>query len=246
MIQKRLRKIKHTVLIIIAESIFNTKSHQTFPVQKPNLNNKNLRIDNSTRANSSSKINVIHVICVNRTLRFQHHDGFLHYPAPLLLLWRREAMGMVRPSSPADAQYKAWIRCFDALLLVTFHLLSLWKRCVRLEVDQSKTSYYITDRLFLDCCKFRLSCFGRLFISILGCIKPVDYLSRPNISDVTDVIETWGYSLVGYVAGGFPGLEAINKLRGTWKIPHKFSIDKSGCLVFRFDKEEDKEQILEG
>lgn len=67
-----------------------------------------------------------------------------------------------------------------------------------------------------------------------------------DYEDVTDVIETWGYSLVGYVAGGFPGLEAINKLRGTWKIPHKFSIDKSGCLVFRFDKEEDKEQILEG
>ncbi|KAI5666798.1 hypothetical protein M9H77_16651 [Catharanthus roseus] len=43
----------------------------------------------------------------------------------------------------------------------------------------------------------------------------------------------------------FLGLEAIHKLRGTWKILHKFSINKFGWLVFRFHKE-DRERILEG
>lgn len=56
-------------------------------------------------------------------------------------------------------------------------------------------------------------------------------------NDATDVIETWGFSLVGYVAGGFPSLAPTNRLRETWKAPHKFNILKSGWLVFRFDKD---------
>ncbi|KAI5653287.1 hypothetical protein M9H77_30474 [Catharanthus roseus] len=32
-----------------------------------------------------------------------------------------------------------------------------------------------------------------------------------ELDDVDYVVKTWGYSLVGYVAGGFPGLEAINR-----------------------------------
>lgn len=54
--------------------------------------------------------------------------------------------------------------------------------------------------------------------------------------DVTDVIETWGYSLVGYVAWGFPSLDAINKMRATWKVLNKYYIHK----------EEDQQSILEG
>lgn len=64
--------------------------------------------------------------------------------------------------------------------------------------------------------------------------------------EVDDVVLAWGYALVGYVAGGFPGLDAINRLRNSWKIPHKFSLHKSGWLVFKFDTEAERQKVLEG
>lgn len=34
------------------------------------------------------------------------------------------------------------------------------------------------------------------------------------------------------MAGGFLGVEAITRLRSSWKIPNKFQVHKSGWLVF--------------
>lgn len=64
--------------------------------------------------------------------------------------------------------------------------------------------------------------------------------------EVDDVIVTWGYALVGYVVGGFPGIDAITRLRSTWKVSNKFHVYKSGWLVFWFDNEEDRQKILNG
>lgn len=71
-------------------------------------------------------------------------------------------------------------------------------------------------------------------------------MAEINSEEVDDMIATWGYSLVGYVTGGFPGMEAITKLRSSWKVSRKFHIHKSSWLVFRFDNEEDRQKILDG
>lgn len=70
-------------------------------------------------------------------------------------------------------------------------------------------------------------------------------LAKIELEDVTDITRAWGFSLVGYVAGGFPGIAAINKMRASWKAEHKFSIQKSGWIVFKFFKEEERERVLE-
>lgn len=67
-----------------------------------------------------------------------------------------------------------------------------------------------------------------------------------NYEEVDDVIVTWGYSLAGHVAGGLPRIEAITRLRSSWKIANKFHIYKSTGLVFQFENEEDRQKILDG
>lgn len=77
-------------------------------------------------------------------------------------------------------------------------------------------------------------------------VENLQGVAKIDMVDVTDIVQTWGYSLVGYVAGGFPGLDTINKLRASWKVFHKFSIHKSWWIVYRFHKGEDRENILNG
>ncbi|KAI5656658.1 hypothetical protein M9H77_25451 [Catharanthus roseus] len=67
-----------------------------------------------------------------------------------------------------------------------------------------------------------------------------------EMEEVDDVIVTWGYSFVGYVASGFPGIDAVTRMRNSWKILNKFNIHKSGWLVFRFDDEENRQRVLDG
>ncbi|KAI5672331.1 hypothetical protein M9H77_12695 [Catharanthus roseus] len=68
-----------------------------------------------------------------------------------------------------------------------------------------------------------------------------------EMEEVDDVIVTWGgYSLVGYVASCFLGIDAITRMRNSWKIPNKFNIHKSWWLVFRFDEEENRQRVLDG
>lgn len=73
-----------------------------------------------------------------------------------------------------------------------------------------------------------------------------DFFVEVEEDEVDDVVKSWGYALVGYVTGGFPGMEAINRLRNSWKITHNFNLHKSGWLVFKFDNEADRLKVLEG
>ncbi|KAI5682027.1 hypothetical protein M9H77_03255 [Catharanthus roseus] len=66
------------------------------------------------------------------------------------------------------------------------------------------------------------------------------------MEELDNVVSTWGFALIGYVAGGFPGIEAVKRLTNTWNVPHKFYVHKSGWLVFRFEIFEDRDQILQG
>lgn len=67
-----------------------------------------------------------------------------------------------------------------------------------------------------------------------------------STKELDNVVSAWGFALIGYVAGGFPRIEAIKRLTSSWKVPHKFNAHKSGWLVFRFEIFEDRDQVLQG
>lgn len=67
-----------------------------------------------------------------------------------------------------------------------------------------------------------------------------------SFEEVDTVESALGFTLLGYVAGGFPGMEAVRRLTNTWNAPHKFHIHKSGWLIFRFEELAEKERVLQG
>ncbi|KAL0332772.1 UNVERIFIED_CONTAM: hypothetical protein Scaly_2178700 [Sesamum calycinum] len=62
-------------------------------------------------------------------------------------------------------------------------------------------------------------------------------------NDLTDVQSKLGFCIVGYVAGKFPGLQAIRTLS---KLGSFFQRHDSGWLVFRFARDDDRQRILDG
>lgn len=59
-----------------------------------------------------------------------------------------------------------------------------------------------------------------------------------------DVQTVWGYSLVGYVAGRFPGKSALLKLCDSWQVKYKYSAHSSGWLIFQFDNESSRDSVM--
>jgi len=61
-----------------------------------------------------------------------------------------------------------------------------------------------------------------------------------------DVHTVWGYSLVGYFAGRFPGKAALLKLCDSWHVKYKYSAHSSGWLLFQFDNESSRDSVMAG
>lgn len=64
--------------------------------------------------------------------------------------------------------------------------------------------------------------------------------------DLEDVESAWGFCLVGYIAGKFPGRKAIIQLCDSWQVSYKFITHDSGWLVFKFGNANDRDKILNG
>ncbi|KAL0361152.1 UNVERIFIED_CONTAM: hypothetical protein Sradi_3799700 [Sesamum radiatum] len=62
--------------------------------------------------------------------------------------------------------------------------------------------------------------------------------------DLLDVRTKLGYCLVGYIAGKFPGLQAIIALAKSWGA--FFQRHDNGWLMFRFARDEDRQHTLAG
>ncbi|KAL0381456.1 UNVERIFIED_CONTAM: hypothetical protein Sangu_0209900 [Sesamum angustifolium] len=60
--------------------------------------------------------------------------------------------------------------------------------------------------------------------------------------DLIDVQIKLGYWLVSYIAGKFPGLQAIRVLSKQWG--SSFQLHDSGCLIFRFAQDGNRERVL--
>ncbi|KAL2511224.1 Uncharacterized protein Adt_16824 [Abeliophyllum distichum] len=65
-------------------------------------------------------------------------------------------------------------------------------------------------------------------------------------SDLDNVELSWGYCLMGYFAGRFPGKTALLKLCDSWNIQYKYYPHESGWLIFKFRNEEDRMSVLNG
>lgn len=56
----------------------------------------------------------------------------------------------------------------------------------------------------------------------------------------------WGCSLVGYIAGRFPGKFAIYNLSSTWHVNVQHYFHERGWIVFKFENEEARDRVLSG
>lgn len=64
--------------------------------------------------------------------------------------------------------------------------------------------------------------------------------------DVHDISTTWGFGIIGYVGGRFPGVKPIVKEMERWKVKVKLHLHPSGWLIFKLQSLEDRERVLDG
>ncbi|KAL2474505.1 Uncharacterized protein Adt_35241 [Abeliophyllum distichum] len=61
-----------------------------------------------------------------------------------------------------------------------------------------------------------------------------------------DLEMVWGYCLVGYFAGRFPGKKALLNLCASWNVKYEYHTHSSGWLVFKFEDDASRERVLNG
>ncbi|XP_022878006.1 uncharacterized protein LOC111395991 [Olea europaea var. sylvestris] len=64
--------------------------------------------------------------------------------------------------------------------------------------------------------------------------------------DEDNIENSWGYGLVGYFAGRFPGKVALLHMCDSWKVNYKYFVHSSGWLVFKFETDVDRLSVLHG
>ncbi|GER31480.1 plastid-lipid associated protein PAP / fibrillinfamily protein [Striga asiatica] len=62
--------------------------------------------------------------------------------------------------------------------------------------------------------------------------------------DITDVMLTWGFCLVGYFTQRHPGKEALLKLCNDWKVQYDYVPNVNGWILFKFKTAEDRAKVL--
>ncbi|CAH9081865.1 unnamed protein product [Cuscuta europaea] len=58
------------------------------------------------------------------------------------------------------------------------------------------------------------------------------------------MVEMWGYCLVGYFTGRFPGLKAIYELKSKWGVICQIKRHDKGWVIFKFQTEADRLKVL--
>ena len=64
--------------------------------------------------------------------------------------------------------------------------------------------------------------------------------------DVLQGKKTWGFNLIGYLVGKFPGRQALMKCCMEWGVRFQYAPHESQWLVFQFETDEDRRKVLEG
>lgn len=70
----------------------------------------------------------------------------------------------------------------------------------------------------------------------------VDY----DDDDAEDLDEAWGFCLLGFFSGSFPGKKTLHDLCNSWKVEYLYNFHNSGWIIFKFPTNEDRLQVLNG
>lgn len=62
-------------------------------------------------------------------------------------------------------------------------------------------------------------------------------------SDLCEVEHSWGFCLLGFYGGQFPGKEATENAVAKWPRQAKVAFHPKGWIIFRFANEEDREMM---
>lgn len=65
-----------------------------------------------------------------------------------------------------------------------------------------------------------------------------------EVEDADTVAKAWGFGLIGYVAGKFPGKGAIHSCCKSWGVKFQLHFHASGWLLFKFSSEMDRDEVL--
>lgn len=75
------------------------------------------------------------------------------------------------------------------------------------------------------------------------CLEEGDKINL-NSEDIDIIEEAWGFGLIGYVAGKFPGKGAIDHCCRAWGVKVKLHFHSSGWLLFKFNSSVDRDFVL--
>jgi len=66
-----------------------------------------------------------------------------------------------------------------------------------------------------------------------------------ELQDVDEIEKDWGFCLVGFIAGNFPGKDALLRLCDSWGVNYQFFTHSSGWLVFKFPDADSREVVMQ-
>ncbi|CAH9135339.1 unnamed protein product [Cuscuta epithymum] len=64
--------------------------------------------------------------------------------------------------------------------------------------------------------------------------------------DLPSMVDMWGFCLVGFFSGKFPGLKVIYDLKNTWGVSCIVNTHSKGWIIFKFQNDEDRSKVLNG
>ncbi|CAH9068711.1 unnamed protein product, partial [Cuscuta epithymum] len=65
-----------------------------------------------------------------------------------------------------------------------------------------------------------------------------------SIEEPINMVEVWGFCLVGFFTGRFPGIKSVYKLMDGWDVRCKLLQHSRGWFVFQFKTDEDRTRVL--
>lgn len=74
--------------------------------------------------------------------------------------------------------------------------------------------------------------------------KDVEGKVRFEAKDCLNLEEQWGYALIGYVGGQFPGIKALREEVAKWKVKVKIHLHPSEWIIFKFLSKADRVKVV--
>lgn len=76
--------------------------------------------------------------------------------------------------------------------------------------------------------------------------KDLEGKVRFQEKDCLNLEEQWGFALIGYIGGRFPGIKALREEAAKWKVKVKIHLHPSEWIIFKFLSEADRTKVVNG